>query len=172
MIDHSGGSFGSRHGGSRSSRHIDVQTTASGWWRTHAGRLDLALLSVALLAGFALRVYRLGDANVWWDEGYSVYLARKGLLELAVETLGDVHPPIHYWILHFWIRLVGETEFAVRYSSLLFGILGIALVYWLGRRLFGSRQGRGVGLMAAFLLAFARFHVEWSQQIRMYTLVM
>jgi mannosyltransferase len=129
--------------------------------------VDVGIIGFVILVGFALRLYRLGDANVWWDEGYGVYLARKDLFTLAWETAGDVHPPVHYWLLHVWTRLVGESEFAIRFSSVIFGIASIALFYWLGRRTFG----REVGLVAATLLATSRFHVEWSQQIRMYTLV-
>lgn len=129
--------------------------------------LDLGVLLLASLVALALRLYRLPDSNVWWDEGYGVYLARKDLLTLALETAGDVHPPIHYWFLHVWIRLVGETELAIRYSSVAFAVASVPLIYWLGRR----TLGRGVGLVAALLLATSRFHVEWSQQIRMYTLV-
>ena len=145
---------------------------APGWlrWPTASARkplwLDLGVVGLLTLIGLALRLHRLGDQNVWWDEGYSVYLARKDLVSLAVETAGDVHPPMHYWFLHVWTRLVGESEFAVRYSSVWFGVVGICLAYWLGKRLFGQR----VGIATALLLATSRFHVEWSQQIRMYTL--
>ena len=124
-------------------------------------------LGLALLVAFGLRVDRLGDYNLWWDEGYSVYLARKGLLAAAIETAGDVHPPLHYWLLHYWLRLVGESEFALRFSSVWFAVLSVALLYWLGRRWFGARVAPG----ACWVLVLSRFHVEWSQQIRMYTLM-
>jgi len=140
---------------------------AAGKPRPALAYLDVAAIALMALAGLALRLHRLGNQNVWWDEGYSVYLARKGLVALALETAGDVHPPLHYWLLHFWTRLAGESEFAVRFSSVWFGVVGICLTYWLGRRLLG----RQVGLVAALLLATSRFHVEWSQQIRMYTLI-
>ncbi|MBI3977017.1 MAG: glycosyltransferase family 39 protein [Chloroflexi bacterium] len=126
------------------------------------------MLVLVTLVAFALRLHRLADGNVWWDEGYSISLARQDLVSLALATAGDVHPPVHYWFLHGWIRLVGETELVVRFSSVWFALLAIPLIYRLGRRIFG----REVGLTAAALLATSRFHVEWSQQIRMYTLVM
>jgi 4-amino-4-deoxy-L-arabinose transferase-like glycosyltransferase len=119
-----------------------------------------------LLIGLALRVYRIADHNVWWDEGFSVYLARMPLLAMAVRTAADVHPPVHYAFLHYWDRLAGESEYALRYSSALFGLLDLALLCWLARRYLGPT----VALTAALLLAVNRLHVEWSQEMRMYTL--
>jgi 4-amino-4-deoxy-L-arabinose transferase-like glycosyltransferase len=108
----------------------------------------------------------LADHNVWWDEGFSVYLARLPLLPMAVRTAADVHPPLHYALLHYWDRLVGESEYAIRYSTVLLGVLDLALLFWLTRRYLGPV----VALGAVVLLAINRLHVEWSQEMRMYTL--
>lgn len=123
-------------------------------------------VSAVLLAAFALRVHRLVGHNVWWDEGFSVHLARMPLRELVVRTAADVHPPVHYAFLRYWDRLVGESEYAIRYSTVLFGVLDLALLFYLARRYLGS----AVALTAIALLAANRLHVEWSQQMRMYTL--
>jgi hypothetical protein len=119
-----------------------------------------------LIAATAVRAHRLADHNIWWDEGFAVAMARLPLLVMAVRTAADVHPPLHYLFLHYWDRLVGESEYAIRYSTLLFGLLDLALLYWLGRRYLGV----AVGLVAVGLVAINRLHVEWSQEIRMYTI--
>ena len=75
----------------------------------HYGPLAIVLLS------FALRLYTLGDANVWWDEAYSVWLARMPLADVLRITAADVHPPLYYALLHGWIRLAGDGEFAIRF---------------------------------------------------------
>lgn len=121
--------------------------------------------ALVVLVALADRLPRLADHSVWWDEGFSIYLARMPLLQAAYRTAFDVHPPFYYWLLHFWIRLVGESEFAVRYSTVLFAVLTVALVAALGRRLLGPREG----VLAALILALARIDVEWSQEMRMYT---
>jgi len=71
----------------------------------------LSILLITLIA-FALRVFRLGDAAVWWDEGFSVWEARMGLGALADRTAYDVHPPFYYWLLKIWLTLFGNSEFA------------------------------------------------------------
>jgi 4-amino-4-deoxy-L-arabinose transferase-like glycosyltransferase len=131
----------------------------------HANRLGL-LVSFVLLLAFGLRLHLLADQSIWWDEGISVWAARKGPMAIALWTAGDNHPPIYYWVLHFWLRLAGESEFAARFPSVASGVLTVALLFELGRKM----AGPGVGLLAAFLAATARFSIWWSQETRMYAL--
>ena len=115
---------------------------------------------------FALRVFRLGDANVWWDEGLAMWAVRKSFWETTRWTACDVHPPLYFWTLWPWTRLVGYSEFAARFITVMVGLLTVALLVPLGKRLGGWQ----LGLLAAGLLAVARFHVWWSQEMRMYAL--
>ncbi|MFP3896692.1 MAG: glycosyltransferase family 39 protein [Anaerolineales bacterium] len=118
------------------------------------------------LIAFAARVYRLGDANLWWDEALAVWAVRKGLLGCTEWTAGDVHPPLYFWSLWAWVELFGETEFAMRALSASFGVLTVAVVYSLGRLI----EGRVTASLGALLTALARFHIWWSQEMRMYVL--
>lgn len=129
------------------------------------------LPSGILLLAFALRLWRLGDADLWWDEALAVWAVRKGLAGVTLWTASDVHPPLFFWLLWLWTRLVGEGEFALRSLSAAYGVLTVAVVYSLGR-LIGRATGHAqlVGGLAALLTALARFHVWWSQELRMYVL--
>ncbi len=123
--------------------------------------------AVALVwIAFALRTYRLGAKNIWWDEGLAVWAARKPFAEMTLWTAGDVHPPLFFWFLWPWIRAVGESEFAVRFLSVIFGVLLVAVLYVLAR-MFLSREAANLALL---LVATARFPVWWSQEMRMYIL--
>lgn len=126
--------------------------------------LLLAILGVA----FSLRLYRLQDANIWWDEGLAVWAARQSPLEIARWTAADVHPPFYFWLLHLWRRLVGDSEFAVRFLSVGAGTLTVAAVWYLGRLVAPRRKQ--VAILAATLVALSRFAVWWSQETRMYML--
>jgi len=129
-------------------------------------RSHLFALVLILLAGYMLRVYRLGAQNIWWDEGLAIWAVRKSFVGTTLWTAGDVHPPLYFWLLWLWTRLAGESEFAARYITLMYGLLTVALAYPLGKRL----AGRPLGLLAALLVALARFEVWWSQEMRMYML--
>jgi uncharacterized membrane protein len=138
--------------------------------RKGTGRYATLWLPVGvLLLAFALRAYRLGEQNIWWDEGYSVYVARHSLGALTTVAAGDTHPPLYYWLLHLWMIPAGQSEFALRFPSLAFGLLTVALVYRLAA-FAGRRPAVWLASLAALLLALSRFHVWWSQEIRMYSL--
>jgi len=57
-----------------------------------------ALPCVVLLA-LALRLYRLGAANLWWDEALAVWAVRQGLTGVTLWTASDVNPPLFLWAL-------------------------------------------------------------------------
>jgi mannosyltransferase len=125
----------------------------------------IAIIAITILA-FALRIYHLGHQSIWYDEGVSIYYSCQSLKDLLVSASADNHPPLHYLVLHFWLKLAGQSEFSVRLLSLISGVLSIPLLFRLGQELFDQR----VGLLAAFLLSISPFHVWFSQEARMYTL--
>jgi len=120
------------------------------------------------LLGLGLRLYHLDAQSLWYDEGFSVYLARVGLGEITANTAADIQPPLYYYLLHGWIQLFGDTELALRSLSVLFGVLTIPLMYAMALRLFSSRLA---GLLAALLIAVSPLHVWYAQEARMYTLL-
>ena len=103
---------------------------------------------------------------MWYDETVSVHLAGKSLPALVAHTAGDIHPPGYYVLLHAWTRFAGSSDFAVAFPSLFFGVLLVALAYWLGAKVYGARAG----LLAAFLVAISPYNIWYSQEVRMYTL--
>ncbi len=124
------------------------------------------LLAGLMLLGFGLRVVRLGDKSVWWDEGLAAWAARQSLADIAHWTANDVHPPLYFWLLHFWRLLSGDSEFGLRLLSALIGLLTIPATYLLGKRI----NGRFTGLLAALFMTISRFNIGWSQEMRMYAL--
>lgn len=122
------------------------------------------LMTLLLLLAFGLRAHRLATDSVWWDEGYSIWMARLPIGQMLFETAHDAHPPLSYAMLHGWRVLVGDQEFALRLQSVLFGLLTVALSYRIGR----EAGGRWAGLAGALLVSLARLPVWWSQEVRMY----
>ncbi len=129
--------------------------------------LHRASIVTFLLVGFALRIHRLGDRAVWWDEGLASWAARQSWAQIAHWTAHDVHPPLYFWLLQLWRSASGGSEFALRFPSALIGTLTIAAAYLLGREV----GGRRVGWLAALFLTLSRFGIDWSQEARMYALV-
>jgi mannosyltransferase len=127
----------------------------------------ITLLLFLVFLAFCLYTFRLDYQSLWYDEGFSVYLARMNLSEITTRTAHDIHPPFYYYLLHFWLLVFGSTEFSLRFLSALFGVLAVPLIYVAGKRLL-SEDG---GLLAAALTAISPLFLWYSQEARMYTLV-
>ena len=130
----------------------------------NAGR---AVLLLIVLAGIALRIYRLDAQSFWYDEGNSARIAERSLQLIIAGAAGDIHPPLYYIALHYWRALFGESEFALRMLSVLCGVGLLIFTYLLARRLFTPRAG----LIAAALVALSPFAVYYSQEARMYVML-
>ncbi len=127
-----------------------------------------ATLLLILLLAFGLRGYRLGYQSLWWDE---MSTAARALIPLD-EMIGNLftvrnHVPLYFLLMRLWVRTAGDSEFALRFFSLLWGVAGVALTYRLGRQV----AEEGVGIVAALLLSISPLHVWYSQEARMYAML-
>lgn len=50
-------------------------------------------------------------------------------------------PPLHYWVNACSLAAFGRNEFAARFPSALLGLGGVLLIYCVGRRIYGRREG-------------------------------
>jgi uncharacterized membrane protein len=126
----------------------------------------LFILAIVLI-GLLLRVYCAGVPSLDVDEAFSISIAKLSLLQTIQKAAADVHPPLYFVILHYWIMLNGDSEFTLRLLSIVFGVLAIPAIYLLGRLLYGE----SVGLLSALILAISAFNVQYSQEARMYSLM-
>ncbi len=58
--------------------------------------------------------------SFWRDEAFSYFMAKKSLLEIIQSTAKDFSPPLYYLVLHYWMKVFGSTEIALRSLSLVF----------------------------------------------------
>ncbi len=115
-----------------------------------------------------LRAQNLFAQPLWWDEGYSVFFATRPLAELIERTALDIHPPLYYILLQFWIALFGANAFAIRLFSVFISVVSLPLLYALARALFRDQRA---AMLALFLFALAPLHIYYAQEARMYGLV-
>ncbi|NTU71468.1 MAG: hypothetical protein HGB10_06580 [Coriobacteriia bacterium] len=90
------------------------------------------------------------------------------LTTLIERMSSNVHPPFFHVLLHYWVWVFGKSEVAVRLFPAVFGIAAIPVMYWSARTVYGRR----VGLIAAFTLALSPFFIWYSQEARMYTMML
>ena len=126
---------------------------------------NAAIGMLLILTAFAVRLTGLSLDSLWFDEVFSVRAAQLSLGQIVSLTSADVHPPLYYLLLHFWISFFGETETAVRMLSVCFSVLTVLVVYQLALRLFTRRTA----FFAALFTAISPFQVFFAQEARMYS---
>lgn len=104
--------------------------------------------------------------NIWFDESYSVAIAKHSFSDIWNITGNDVHPPLYYWILHIIWIIFGNQTIAFR----LFSVLPIAILGILGYTHIRKDFGEKVGMIFSFLVYFLPVICIYSQEIRMYSL--
>ena len=89
------------------------------------------------------------------------------LEQLLKGLVAEPHPPLFFILQHFWLRLFGSSEIAMRSLPCLVSIGAIGCAYGLGRKLLGH-QG---GLLFAALLGLNPYFLFHSLNVRMYCLL-
>ncbi len=125
---------------------------------------------LALIVGIAgyLRFTMLRQQSLWFDEADIVVRAQRPWSDVfRTFTAQGENGPLYNVLLAAWVRVAGISEFAVRFPSAVAGVLAIPAIYLLGRRLAGPQAG----LVAAALLAISPYHIWYSQEAKMYSIV-
>jgi hypothetical protein len=148
------------------SERTSVDTPPHGW-----PLVTVAVVSSVL--GVALRL--MPRSALWLDEALSVNIASLPLGDIPSALERDGHPPLYYFLLHFWLEL-GSSDWWVRTLSAVVSVLGMPLAYLAGvrisrRKSAGGLGARRLGLIAVALWALMPFAVRYGSETRMYALV-
>lgn len=143
------------------------------WFQRKQNYIVAILLLV--LAGGMLRFFVISDPVLHpWDERYHALVAKNladhplkptlydnPVMPYQYKAWGSNHvwlhkQPLPLWVMSASISVFGTNEFAVRLPSVLLSLIGIVLMYSLGRRLFNRRTG----FYAAFFFAINGWILE------------
>lgn len=107
--------------------------------------------------------------SFWRDEGFSYLMAKRGILDMIRATAHDFNPPLYYLILHFWMKIFGSSEVALRSLSLIFFAINIYIVFLFLQNILKVKGSR----TWVYLLIFALnpFLLYYAFEARMYSLV-
>ncbi|MEK6873897.1 MAG: glycosyltransferase family 39 protein [Nanoarchaeota archaeon] len=127
----------------------------------------LSIFVIILLFAFFIRVYNLGDSPLWIDESISA-IASQNILEKGVPVLdsGVLYSRAYFfhYIMAFFM-LFSHSDFAIRFISVIFGLLTIILGYFIGRE-----YSKTSGILTALFLGVFYLEVFFSRQARFYQL--
>lgn len=135
--------------------------------RISAGTRVWPVLGLTLL-GAVFRLLSLNTRSFWLDETTAVRQAAWSIPYMLSQMSNNVHPPLFHTLLHFWIAQFGRSELAVRGFAVTWGILAIPLAYWAASTIYDHRTG----LFSAGIVAFSPFFIWYSQEARMYTMML
>ncbi len=136
------------------------------------GRTGTAVfLTVTLGVATLLRVFRLENQSLWWDEAWQYWVSTAPSLSefwaRLLNTRITLNPPLSHLVTYLFMRF-GDSDAWVRLPSVVFGVAGVAMTYVMTRRLVDVTTAR----WATALMAVAPFHVYYSQEARLYSLLM
>jgi uncharacterized membrane protein len=138
--------------------------------------------------GLILRLFMLTAYGIWHDERVSVLISHG--LHHSQPVLGEITPAglhasnnlasvvdatildngnglLYNIILHYWIQLLGDSDFAIRFLSVFLSVLCIPFIHAFAEKLFASRR---IAIAAAFMFAIHPLLIAYAQQARPYAL--
>lgn len=134
-------------------------------------RKTFAALTVVLCVIYAaFRIWRLTDACLWFDEIFSIHAAEMTWSAMFPFIGNDlIHPPFFYVLLKIWIGLTGDSVLAVRSFSVFFSLAALFPFFKLCRQL---KLSDSATLFAFFLFAVNGSLIKYSQEVRMYSVLL
>ena len=135
-----------------------------------AGRRQVGVtVGLLMSAGAVLRLWRLGDQGLWYDEWLTARGAGRGFGDMGqhvahVEGTG----PAYLGFMWGWVQLFGDGVVSLRLVSVAFGVATIPAAFAAARAL-GLR--RAVGLAAAVVVTVHPLLVWYSREARPYSLL-
>jgi len=134
------------------------------------------ILFIALILGAFLRLWQVSNIpnGLTWDEaaiGYNAFSILKtgrdehgAFLPLIFESFGDYKPGAYIYLTVPSVAIFGLNELAVRFPSVLAGLLAIFGVYLFTKELFKDTKSEfGPWDLAALALATSPWHVHFSR---------
>lgn len=127
-------------------------------------RQAYAILAFLTIIALGLRLFRL-NTDLWFDEILMVLdFIRQPFGEMLTSFPSKNQHLLYSILAHTSVQWFGESAWAVRLPSVLFGVASVWALFWFGRHVFDRR----VALLGSILLTFSYHHIWFSQNARGY----
>lgn len=108
------------------------------------------------------------NQSIWGDEGFSAILSMKSVKDIISIIIHDTSPPLFNLSEHFWFKMFGTGEVAIRALVFIYFLIAVFFTYKIGKHLWNKK----VGLIAAALTLLNTFLFVYGFEGRMYSLLL
>lgn len=124
---------------------------------------------IIFIVAVALRVYWINVPALWYDENFSLLVARLPF-DRAIDAIkGDVHPPLWYLILWTIYHIAPNLPpWFIRVPALIFSLASLPMFVIVMRKL---HIPPAVEIAAIVLMAVMPFQIWYAQEGRMYAML-
>lgn len=124
--------------------------------------------ALVLIVGILVRLLLI-QLPLWYDEGCSWLAASKSFPSGINDFLFNKdfqHTPLYFYYLHFWMKLFGQSDIALRLSSLIPSFFVLPLIYIVAKQI----SNKSTALIAMFIASTSVFQIFYASEVRMYPL--
>src|SRR5579864_2572777 len=115
------------------------------------------MIGFLVASTLAIRFLHLAGKPFWFDECFSVEVARIGMGSfLRLLWWREANMALYYLLLRIWLHF-GQSPSFIRGLSVLFSVATLPAIYWLARLLYD----RKVALISASLFAFNAYGLRY-----------
>ncbi|MHC9538821.1 MAG: glycosyltransferase family 39 protein [Vulcanimicrobiota bacterium] len=129
---------------------------------------DYLIIFPLLILGLLLRITAIKAHSFTVDEAGTWLAASRPLARIVpfLNFTNEVHPPFYFYFVHCWMYM-GSSEWILRLSSIVFGVLNLLVTWSLAKELNGEK----CAFWAAILMTCSSYHITFSQELRMYPML-
>ena len=120
-----------------------------------------------LVLATTLRSLFIGKTDLGVDESFTLYMAQLSIPDIVKILCDGDNPPLWEILLHGWIKLFGISETAIRSLSLIFNVLTVIPIYFIGEK----HLHRFAGIAAAICYCCSNFSIFMAHECRVYSLI-
>ena len=108
------------------------------------------------------------NQSLWRDEAFSVLISEAPIIQILKSAASDFNPPLYYLLLHFWMKIFGNGEMAIRLLSYLFHLALVYLSYKFAQKL---RLSKFITTFLLLTIFFNPMLIYFAFEARMYSLL-
>lgn len=127
------------------------------------------LIGILFLAA-VLRLYHLDYQSIWIDEIITMKETDPRLSfseSYDIMILWENNPVMYYFLVKIVSIIFGHTTFVVRMISVIFGLLGVYMMFLIGKEI----DNKKTGVIAALFASINYFFILYSQEARLYIML-